>query len=257
VKQALHAEWTKVCTVAGTMWLLLIAVASTVALSAGAAAVTSPPAGSDIDTTKLALTGIGLGQTVVAVLGVVAFSSEYRTGMISVTLAAVPGRTSMLAAKAVVIGALALAAGTVATLGSVLAGRLILPTNGFTPRHGFALISLADGPTLRATAGSVLYLTLIALLSLGVAAAVRDAAAAIGVVLGVLFMFPIVAALAPDPDWQRRLQKLGPMSAGLNVQATTHVEDLPLSPWAGLGVVAAWAVTALVAGGLVLRLRDA
>jgi ABC-2 type transport system permease protein len=47
------------------------------------------------------------------------------------------------------------------------------------------------------------------------------------------------------------------MSAGLAIQATTDLTSLPISPWAGLGVLAAWAATALLAGGLVLGLRDA
>jgi ABC-2 type transport system permease protein len=258
MKQALHAEWTKARTVAGTAWLLLATIALTIALSAGAAAsVSLASAGSDLDTTRLVLTGVALGQAVIAILAVLVISSEYSTDMIGVTLAATPRRRSVLAAKAIVVGGLALGAGTVATLGSLLAGRLILPANGFTPGHGYALLSLTDGSTLRAAAGSVLYLALVALLSLGVAAAVRDPAPAIGVVLGLLFLFPVLAALAPDPDWQRRLQKLGPMSAGLNIQATTDIASLPLSPWAGLGVLAAWAAAALLAGGLLLCRRDA
>lgn len=75
-------------------------------------------------------------------------------------------------------------AGTVGVLGSVLAGWFILPGNGFTAAHGFGPLSLGDGPTLRAVAGSVLYLALIALLSLGLATALRDSSAAIAVVLG-------------------------------------------------------------------------
>jgi ABC-2 type transport system permease protein len=94
-----------------------------------------------------------------------------------------------------------LAAGTIAVLGSVLAGRLILPGNGITPAHGYAPLSLADGPVLRAAAGSVLYLALVGLLSLGVATAVRDSATAIGIVLGLLYLFPMIAAAATNPDW--------------------------------------------------------
>ena len=142
-------------------------------------------------------------------------------------------------------------------LGSLLAGRLILPGNGFTAAHGHPPLSLGDGPTLRAAAGSVLYLALIALLSLGAATAVRDSATAIGVVLGLLYLFPIVAQMVIDPHWQRHLQQLGPMTAGLAIQATTNLRSLPISPWAGLGVLAAWAAAALLAGGLLLRLRDA
>ena len=110
---------------------------------------------------------------------------------------------------------------------------------------------------LRAAAGSVLYLALIALLSLGIATAVRDSAMAIGTVLGLLYLFPVIARVVTNPHWQRHLEQIGPMSTGLAIQATTGLRSLPISPWAGLGVLATWAVAALLAGGLLLRLRDA
>jgi ABC-2 type transport system permease protein len=56
---------------------------------------------------------------------------------------------------------------------------------------------------------------------------------------------------------QRVLEKIAPMSAGLSIQATTDLHSLPMSPWAGLGVTAAWASAALFAGALLLRRRDA
>jgi ABC-2 type transport system permease protein len=256
MRPALHAEWTKLRTVPGTGWLLLAAVALTVALnSAVAAAVTYPAPPQDI--TKLSLIGIQLGQAVIAILAVLVISNEYSTGLIRITLTAMPRRPTVLAAKAAIVGGLALAVGTVAVLGCLLAGRLILPGNGFTAAHGYPPLSLADGSTLRAAAGSVLYLGLIALLSLGAATAVRDAATAIGVVLGLLYLFPIIAQLVGDPDWQRHLRQIGPMTAGLAIQATTDLDSLPIGPWAGLAVLAAWAAAALLAGGLLLRLRDA
>jgi ABC-2 type transport system permease protein len=187
---------------------------------------------------------------------VLAISGEYSTGMIRTTLTAMPHRAGVLAAKATVLTGLVLAGGTVAVAGSLLAGRLILPGHGFTPARGFPLLSLADGPVLRAAAGSVLYLALIALLSLGTAAAVRDSGTAIGVVLGLLYLFPIVAQVV-NPHWYRHLQQIGPMPAGLAIQATTGLRSLPVSPWAGLGVLAAWAAAALLAGALLLRLRGA
>jgi ABC-2 type transport system permease protein len=169
-----------------------------------------------------------------------------------------PRRNAVLAAKAAVVSCLVLAAGTVAVLGSVLAGRLILPGNGFTSARGFALESLAHGPVLRAAAGSVLYLTLIALLSLGIATVVRDSGAAIGVVLGVLYLAPIISGvLGSSPHWHDRVERYAPMPAGLAIQATTGLRSLPISPWMGLGVLAVWAAAALLAGGLLLRLRDA
>jgi ABC-2 type transport system permease protein len=188
---------------------------------------------------------------------VLAISGEYSSGMIRTTLTAMPRRTTVLAAKAVLVAGLTLAAGTLAILGSLLAGRLILPGHGFTAAHGFAPLSLADGPVLRAAAGSVLYLALIALLSLGAATALRDSAVAIGIVLGLLYLFPIIAGVVSDAHVQRHLQQIAPMTAGLDIQATTGLRSLPLSPWTGLGVLAAWAAAALAAGVLLLRLRDA
>jgi len=210
-----------------------------------------------VDPAKLSLTGVEFGQAVVAIVAVLAISTEYTTGMIRSTLTAMPRRAAVLAAKAAVTTGPVLAAAAVAVAGSLLAGRLILPGHGFTAARGFPLLSLADGPVLRAAAGSVLYLALIALFSLGVATAVREPAVAIGTVLGLLYLFPIVAAVAASPDWQRHLEQIGPMTAGLDIEATTGLRGLPLSPWAGLGVLAAWAAAALLAGGLMLRLRDA
>ena len=258
MRPALHAEWTKLRTVAGPSWLLLATVVFTVALSALALAGESyANAGAGADLTKLSLTGTYLGQAIVAILGVVVIGSEYGFGMIRITLAAVPRRWTVLAAKAVTVGGLVLATGTIAVLACLLAGRLILPGHGFTAAHGYALLSLASGPTLRAAAGSVLYLALIALLSLGVAASVRSSAAAIGIVLGLLYLFPILAAVVPDAHWQRHLQQIGPMTAGLAIQATTNLRGLPIGPWTGLGVLAVWAAAALIVGGLLLWLRDA
>jgi ABC-2 type transport system permease protein len=142
-------------------------------------------------------------------------------------------------------------------VGSVLAGRLILPGHGFTAAHGYPALSLAHGPVLRAAAGTALYLALIALLSLGVAAGVRDAATAVGVVLGLLYVFPIIAAVVGAPSWHRHLEQIAPMTAGLAIQNTTALRSAPIAPWPGLGVLAAWAAAALLAGTLPLRLRDA
>jgi ABC-2 type transport system permease protein len=254
---ALHAEWTKQRTLPGTIWLLAATTLLSIAVGTAAVAATTCRAGSScpVDPAKLSLTGIQAGQAVVAILAVLAVSGEYSTGMIRTTLAAVPGRVTVLAAKAITVTAPVLVAGATAVLGSLLAGRLLLPGRGFTPAHGFAAVSLADGPVLRAAIGSVLYLALIALLALG--AAIRDAAVAIGLVLGLLYLFPVIAAAAASPRWQHHLDQIGPMTAGLNIQATTNLHTLAISPWAGLGVLAAWAVAALVTGGLLLYYRDA
>jgi ABC-2 type transport system permease protein len=258
VKESLHAEWTKLRTVASTFWLLLAAAALTVAVSAAAAAAVRCPAGGCADDpARISLTGIYLGQAVIAVLAVAAVSGEYSTGMIRLTLAAAPRRVTVLAAKAAVLTGLVLVTGTIAVLTSLLAGRLILPGHGIGPAHGYPAISLSDGPVLRAGFGSVLYLTLIALLSLGAATALHEAAVAIGAVLGLLYVLPIIAVFDGNATLTRHLEQIAPMTAGLAIQATTGRSSLPISPWAGLGVLAAWAVGALILGGILLRSRDA
>ena len=89
----------------GPAGLLLATVAVTVALSALTVAVTRCPAGlaCPVDTARISLTGVQLGQAAVAVLAVLALSGEYGTGMIRVTFAAMPRRITVLAAKAALV----------------------------------------------------------------------------------------------------------------------------------------------------------
>jgi ABC-2 type transport system permease protein len=253
---ALHAEWTKLRTVPGTAWLLAAAVMLTVGLSAvSAATVTCDGLRCGEDPAKVGLLGVMAGQAVVAVLAVLAVGEEYGTGMIRVTFAAMPRREAVLAAKATVVAAVTAAAGVLAVLVSALVALLLLPGNGFTPANGYA--HLATVATLRASLGSVLYLVLIALLGIGVTALLRDSAAAVGTVLGLLYLFPVLAQVISNPDWHRHAMQLAPMQAGLDVQSTIDVASQPLSPWQGLAVLALWAFGLLGLGGLTMRLRDA
>jgi len=246
MRAAVHAEWTKLRTVPGPAGLLFAVAASTILLGAVVAnSVTCLVAGCTADAAKSSLTGVQLGQAVVAVLAVLVVGDEYGTGMIRTTLIAMPRRSVVLAAKAVVLLGPVLVVGVLAAAGSLVAGSRLLP------------LSLSDPSTLRAAGGSALYFGLVALLGLGVAATVRDSAAAVGVTLGLLYLFPILAATVASPTWHRHLQQISPSSAGLAVQATVGLHSLPIGPWAGLGVLGLWAAGALLAGGLLLQVRDA
>jgi ABC-2 type transport system permease protein len=258
LRHALHAEWTKLRTVSGPAWLLLGVAALTIVVSTAAVGATHCPQDltCPVDTTKLSLTGVLFGQAVVAILAVLTISNEYGSGMITATLTAMPRRQAVLAAKAILLAGLVLVAAAVAVFGSVLAGHLILPGHGFTAARGFHPVWLSYGPTLRAACGSVLYLGLIALMSLGVAVIVRDSAVSIGVVLALLYLFPIVLAFVGNAHWQHRLERWTPTVAGLTIQDTTGLHNLAITPWAGLGVLAIWAGAALLAGGIALQFRD-
>jgi ABC-2 type transport system permease protein len=255
--KAIRAEWTKLRTTPGPAWLLLVTAAVTVTLGGAVSATAScPHTGCGIDATRLVLSGVYLGQAPVAVLAVLAVSGEYSTALIRTTLTAIPNRPTVLAAKALVLTVAVAAIGSLTLLASLLVAGIVLPRHGFTPDQGYPRLSLADGPIMRASAGSVAYLVLIAILSLGVAAVVRDSAAAIGTVLGLLYLPPVLTQMVTDPHLHRLLEQVAPMSAGLAIQATTDLRRLPIGPWAGLGVLAAWSAGTLLAGTLLLRFRD-
>lgn len=256
---ALHAEWTKWRTLPGQAWLIFGTIAVTVGVSWAAIASQHCPAlgGCIPDPARQSLIGVEAGQAVVAILAVVAVTGEYATGMIRVTFTAMPRRLIALSSKAVVAAGLVLATAAASVLGCVLAGRLILPGNGFTRANGFAVYSLGNPGLLRAACGAVLYLVLIALMSMGVAAAVRESAVAIGAVLGLLYLFPILLMAVSNTTWHRHLEQIAPMVAGLDVISTVGLRSLPLTPWQGLGVMAAWACGCLAIGGAILRFRDA
>jgi len=255
---ALRAEWIKLRTVASTGWLLLAGAVVTITVSSAVVAVEKCSSAScAVDTTKVSLSGVQVGQAAVAILAVIVIGGEYGTGMIRTTLVAVPRRWVMLGAKAAAVSLVTAAAGIIAVLGSLLAGRIFLPGNGFTAAHGFQPLSVTDGPTLRAAIGSVLYLVLVALFSLGVAAAVRETAVAVAIAGGLMYVLPAVVSLVLDSAWQHRVLRVAPMSAGQAIQSTTNLGKLPIGPWPGIGVLAAWTAAALLIGWLLLRLRDA
>jgi len=250
---AVRSEWTKLRTSPDTVWLLLGIVFLTVGMSAASAATAGCPPGPGcvVDPARAGLAGVQLGQAVTVVLGALLLGGEYSAGTIGVSLAATPRRTYLLLAKAANLAVLVAISGTLGVLGSYAVGRLLLPG------RGYHLGPLAEPTILRAVGGSLLYLILVSLLGLGLAAMVREPAAAIGIGLGLLYVFPLVAAVVTEKHWKRLLLQIQPMGAGLNIQATVNLPDLVLSPWAGLGVLAAWAFGALTAGWLLLVYRDA
>ena len=254
---ALHAEWTKSRTLAGHLWLLFGVVGGIVASSAAAGALTHvsgvTPGG---DSTKLSLSGVYLGQLLVAALAIVAISEEYATGMIRVTLAATPRRVAVLMAKAANLVGLIAVAGVAAVAGCLAIGRLMLPADGLDPAHGYALISIGSAATVRAAGGTVLYLALLALLSLGVGTLIRDTAVSIGALVALLYVPPLLAHIVGGTLGQH-IKEIAPMSAGLAVQSTTNLHSLPIQPWAGMGVLTAWAVASLLLAATTLRVRDA
>jgi ABC-2 type transport system permease protein len=254
---AIRAEWTKLWTVRSTGWLLATAAVLTVGISTLTVEIVKCPASCTTDTTKASLTGVLLGQAIVAVLAVLVVGGEYGTGMIRITITAMPRRLVMLTAKAITLTAVVLTASVVSVVGSLVAGRLFLPHNGFTHAADFVPLAGYYGPTVRAAVGSVLYLALVGLFSLGVATAVRDSGVAITVMLGLIYVIPLFGGVLLGKHWQHLFGRYAPTDAGLAIQATKDLAAQPIGPWAGLGVLAVWTAAALLIGSLLLRRRDA
>jgi ABC-2 type transport system permease protein len=260
--QALEAEWIKLRSVRSSAWTLLVAFAlsllGTFVMCSGTTTEGgSPGRPGDNDIVRDSLTGVWLGQIVIAVLAVLLVTSEYSSGTIRATFAAIPRRRVVLMAKSCVTGALVLVVGLLTATACFVLGQSLLRGNGFDYAGGYPHASLTDGPALRAVAGSGLYLACLALLALGLAAIVRHTATAITVVLGLMFVPAIAAGILPE-RLSEPLLKFSPMTAGLAVQETVDRADgIPIGPWAGLGVLGTYALGALIVAAWLIQRRDA
>ncbi|MEU6825060.1 ABC transporter permease subunit [Streptomyces atriruber] len=219
------------------------------------------PAPPPNDLAVMVLDGAQLGLVLIAALGVLFVTAEYRRGMIRTTFALSPRRGRVLAAKAVVIGAVSFAAGLVAAFTAYLVSAPRLRGDDKPPIFGD--IALGDGPMLRAVIGTAAVLALIAVLALGLGALLRSTAAAITVVV-VVFVLPLILLSTLPLDLAHAVQRLTPV-AGFAIQNTLPRYDqvatvclpeegcYPQGPWTGLATLAAYA--AVVLGAAVWRLR--
>lgn len=253
----LASEWTKIRSVRSTYWTLLAAAATTIGLSAIICAVfvaqyakLSAQDKAAFDAASISLTGGVLAQLAVAVLGVLVVTSEYASGMIRTTFAAVPQRLSVLGAKVAVLAAVVLAAMTAACLSAFFIGQAILSMKDIG-------VGIEDANAVRTIVGTILYLTILALLALGIGTLIRKTAGAISAVVGMLFVLPVLASFLPSS--LETIQKFLPSNAGQAIISGGASEGGPpsLAPWAGLGIFALYAVTALAVAAFTLVRRDA
>jgi ABC-type transport system involved in multi-copper enzyme maturation permease subunit len=255
----LRSEWTKIRSVRSTVWTLIVFVVVSVGLTALFALLTianwtganaaSRNATVTADPVSFLLgTGINLGQFAICVLGVLVMTSEYSTGVIRASLLAVPRRTPMLAAKAVVFAALILVMGEIVTFSSFFIGSAILR------KH--VTVSLSDPGVARAVIGTGLVLAVLGVFALAIGALVRHTAGAIATVIGVVLVLPILSGLLPG-TWGAHINAYLPEQAGgLIAQAHQHQGNL-LSPWQGFGVFCLWTAVLLGLAAYLLRRRDA
>jgi ABC-type transport system involved in multi-copper enzyme maturation permease subunit len=256
VPAVLRSEWTKIRTVSSTTWTLISALVVTVVLGAGLSALfnstfddLSDAQQATFDPTLTSFSGMVLGQLAMVVFGVLVVGSEYSSGMIRTSLAAVPQRATFLFCKILVAGVLALVVGLVAGFLSFFLGQALL---------GDHSTSIGEPNVLRAVIGSGLYMALIALFSMGVAAMLRSSMLSLGILMPFFFLVSQILAAVPVA---KDIARYFPDQAGSKilqvVPGAMDSDDAPYGPWAGLGILVIWVVAALLGGYAVLKKRDA
>jgi ABC-2 type transport system permease protein len=231
-RSAAQMEWLKLRSVRSTVWTGAVFAAGLIGLAILALghlnwASLSAADRAAFDPVELGFAGLAIGQLAFGVLGALVITSEFSSGMIRATLAAVPRRPLLLAAKAAVLGAVTLAIGEV----------------------------LAPG-VLRAVLMAGAYPALIALIALGLGAVIRHTAGAISAVVGILFVLPLIL-LPLSTSIQNSVGQFLPMMIAENSLTAVKPVAHSLAPGAGFAVLCGYAVIALAAGGWALARRDA
>ena len=189
-----------------------------------------------------------LAQLVIGVLGVLVLSGEYSTGTIRATLSAVPQRRTMLAVKGAVFAVVAFVVSIVACLIAFEVAQAI-----YAQKHVQSSLTSTGVP--RIILGGALYLTVVGLFGLGLAAVIRHTAGAISTLFGLLLILPILVEFLPS-DWRADVFPYLPSNAGSSI-FQIHSEPGSLAPWTGFALFAGYTLVTLVAGAVVLHRRDA
>jgi ABC-2 type transport system permease protein len=250
-RQVARMEWIKLRSLRSTTWILLATLAGMIGIGILVMANTRAPATAadraSFDPTNNVLAGVALGQLLIGVLGVLVMTGEYSSGTIRSTLAAIPNRPLVLAAKAAVLGVVTLAIGEAVTFVAFLAGRAALGAGVPQPAFG-------QPGVLRAVAMSGAYLCLIGLMGLGLGAIIRHTAGGIGALVGLLFVVPLLLAGATrGPQLARYFPTF---IAGNSLGVSKPVAEM-LSPWAGFALLCVYTAVVLGAGAWLLARRDA
>jgi ABC-2 type transport system permease protein len=253
-RDVLTFEWTKLRSVRSTYWSLLIATLFAIGYSAVAALVyTTTPrptgaAAAPVNPLLVSFAGLLYAVLAVGVLGVLSFSSEYATGLIRTTFAAVPRRLAVLAAKATTAGTVALIAGELLSFTSFFLAQAIL-----SGHHLGISLSHPGVPGAVLAAGFLLFVC--AMVGLGLGAIIRHTAGAIAALFGVIYLPAILYISLPSP-WNARIGRFTLTISGTQVIAL-HPQKGLFSPALSMLVIITWTAATLLAAALLITRRDA
>jgi ABC-2 type transport system permease protein len=247
-------EWLKLRSVRSTWWTMLVFAAAMISLAIVVMAhqhwaTMSAADRASFDPTNNSYAGLAIGQLAIGVLGVLAITSEFSSGMIRATFAASPHRPLVLAAKAAVVAAVTVVAGEILAFAAFWAGQAVLQAPA---PHA----TLGQPGVLRAVLMAGAYPALIGLIGLGLGALIRHTAGAISAVVGVLFVLPLI--LVPlGTSIQNAAAQYMPMLIAENSLTAVKPVAHSLSPGLGFALLCLYAAAALAAGTWALARRDA
>lgn len=250
------SEFTKIRTVRSTVWTLLL----TVVLAAGLGYLLglgmrhsypdmSADRRDDFDPLFVTFLPLTLGQLPLVVFGALAVTSEYSTGTIRASLAAVPSRARFFAGKVLAVMLVATAVGLVTVPATFVAAQAGLGSLGVGPG--------SDGVP-QAVVGACLYLPLMCAFAVGVAAVLRSTPLTLGILLPVLFLGS--QGLGNIPAIRTVTQYL-PDQTGWVIMHLAGPQDearwaRDYGAWGGMALLTLWAAAALLAGYATLKRRD-
>ena len=249
LRQAVRAEWTKLASLRSTKWTLAVATVGGLLvtfLAAHGASHHTHQWYQGFDPTNQALAGLAVAPLALGVLGVLAMTGEYGTGTIRASLAAMPRRDTLLAAKVIVVGGLTLVVGEMLAFATFFFGQ--------------AMLSAGDAPTaalgqpgvLRAVLLSGAFLSLFALMGLGLGVVIRHTGGAIATFAGITLVWPILVHALSE-----HLTRFAPAIMFTSSVAVVTPQENSMSAWAAFGLMTVFCLAVLGAGAAVLIRRDA
>ena len=279
LRLSLLSEWTKLRSVRSTWIALAIIVVAGIGLSAlvsnieaGRWGSLGPAERAQFDPVRFSQTGEFISQFVVGVLGALIVTSEYATGSIRTTLATVPRRTSVLAAKGMVIAAVIFVVTEITAFVSFFVGQAVLTAHGgrTLPADStiitqvkssvIPVISIAGPGAARAVFLCGIYLTLLTLIAFGFGFILRHTAGAISSFVGVLLVLPLIIQVLPS-SISDSIEKFLPSNLGLAmIVVTTRKTDFAgvlMTPWMAVATLALYTAAVVGAGAWILARRDA
>lgn len=254
--RVLRSEWIKFRTLRST-WityavalLLSLGIGALVTYLHGNEVVTHPDRHDGIfDPVMFTQAGVFLAQLAIGVMGVLCVTGEYATGMIRASMTAIPKRTPVLVAKIVIFGIVTASVSVVMTFGAFFIGQAILSQWHMNTTIG------ASG-VLRGLLGGAYYLTIVGLIGLGLGFLLRSTAGAIASLVALVLVLPIIVSTLPS-SWSDHISKYLPSNIVDHLISTVpHPAEVAFSRPIDVGLLAAYALVAVVLGWLVLKRKD-